>query len=950
MNVLIRRGLSIRAGIISVFLVGVLFAGCSERASERDRLQGDTYLQLGKYDEAEAAYREAIARDDKNAHAQLGLGRSLAVLGNQEEALTAFRGAVETAPDFDLGYLELVNTLHELDRTEEALAEVNALEEVKPILGGVLRASLLRRVGQIDSATAALKALQVDHPESEVVRTHLASALLAAGDAAGAEAVLRTQNNWSTGEHILMADVLGAQGRVGELIERLEQINERSEDENLNLAYALLRDGQVDEGLTLVRTTLEHDPSSAWANYIRGAYLSEQNQAAEAVPLLRAAANDLPWEPLVMHSMESAQRSVSAALSPAEPSPDRDTVSETTDLDWQSLWQKASLRRLLDGRERVLGKNDEGFAETVVLSACILDDLKLAQELVSEVPADSPMRAYIAALAEKDAQKAIDALAPWTEREGREQLLAMNATAYALSLAGARHSAVAVLSECYSRYPENGVSLLILANVFRGADMPEFAAHTLRRLIANAPDNLEAHLVLFQVLRQSGSEVEARQAAEVMFALFPDSREAVMAACGIYVDSGYISVARRVVESYLESNNDDGEIKLALAAILFREENIDGALAALGEIDQRDLAPSVTMITALGYAFKGDWQRVVDVAASTDRDTMPLATRLILVAASIEMDQKKSAAPYLFSADKSKPVSGPGVGVILHALGDDSVELPDRERQFAAALGANDRALADFASGIAFQDAKLHDAAFQSLRKVESALAVENDYLLGFLFSSLPYLTLADPKEESLAIAEKHKENPRAWLGYASILAKVGDVDGRRSALDKALATGPNDPIVLLQRGDFFADQKEYASAVTAYRGLLELRPNDPVGNNNLAYNLLLTGGDPAEALKAAERAMEGVPYDAHVLHTLGVAQLRAGQLEASKESFAKALERRPGDPALLLDYGRLLIERGENEQGIRFVQSALDTAQRLDIVFEQRAEAEEILSSTSAN
>ncbi len=947
MDLIIRRESLIRAGIFTALLVGSLLSGCSGRASERDRLQGDTYLQIGRYDEAVEAYRSAIERDDKNPLARLGLGRTLAARGNEEEALAAFRETVEVAPDFDLGYLEIVNALHQLDRNTEALAEAKAFEDVNPTLGGVLRASLLRRTGNIDEATNLLKALRESDPESAVAQTHLASALLAAGDSKGAEAILQTLPVESTGANVLMADVLGAQGRVRELIERNEEIHERSNEESLVLAYALIRDGQTDEGLSMVRTTQEQDPSSSWANYIRGTYLSEQGQTADAMPLLRAAANDLPWEPLVMHSITSAPYAVSSTVSPTEPSPavDATTAIEAIDLDWQSLWRKASLRRLVDERQRLLDKNEKGLAEALILSACLLDDLELAQSLAGETPKDSPLRAYLAALAKRDAQAAIEALKPWNDREGHEQILAMNATAYAMGLAGARNSAVQVLSECYRRYPENGVSLFNLANVFRGANMPEFATHALRRLIANAPDSLEAHLFLFQVLRESGPSIEARQAAEVMYALFPNSREAALAACGIYVDSGHVGVARRVVENYLDSNDHDMEMKLALAAILFREDRVDDALSVLTELDLGDVTPSAIMLTALCHAYKRDWQRVIDTAASTDPETMPFATRLILVAAHIETGQKKIAGKFLVQESEGGPITG----IILNALGEEPIELPDRQRQFSEALASNDRALSDFVAGLAFQEARLHDAAFQKLREVDSAIAVENDFLLGYLFSSLAYVTRLKAKEESLAIVEKHAENPRAWLGHASISEKAGDLELQRIALDKALEVGTEDPLVLMQRGDFFSNQNEFDAAISEYRQLLKLNPDDPVGNNNLAYNLLLTGGDPEEAMKAAERAAEGLPNDAHVLHTLGVAQLRAGQLDESKQSLAKALERRPGDPELLFDYGKLLIERGEDVQGVQYLKSALNTTQSLELEFDRKEEAEAILTNKSA-
>jgi len=121
------------------------------------------------------------------------------------------------------------------------------------------------------------------------------------------------------------------------------------------------------------------------------------------------------------------------------------------------------------------------------------------------------------------------------------------------------------------------------------------------------------------------------------------------------------------------------------------------------------------------------------------------------------------------------------------------------------------------------------------------------------------------------------------------------------------------------------------------------------VGNNNLAYHLLMTGGDPAEALKCAQLAAKGLPYDPHVLHTLGVALLRTGDLEQSKKNLAAALQLMPGDPSLLLDYGKLLMASGNAAGGRLHVENALANARSLGLEFDRKAEADDILSKTPA-
>lgn len=465
------------------------------------------------------------------------------------------------------------------------------------------------------------------------------------------------------------------------------------------------------------------------------------------------------------------------------------------------------------------------------------------------------------------------------------------------------------------------------------------------------PENIEAHIALIQILREAGMQQDARQTAEVMYAIFPDSRESTLATCNTYVDSNQLGRAQKILEVYLQSHPGDPGVQLTQASVQFCEGHADEALRILGEIKpQTDLAPGVTTLTVLCHAVSGDWQSVVDLAGASDPKSISPSTRFILAAAQAKMGQQEKAAEILTQADKEEPFGGRPGAVILHVLGRPTTSLTDDEVAFSTALASTANALVDFASGVAYQEAKLHDDAYLAFKRVDAAIPGESDFLLDLMFRSLPNAArVTDTKQETLALAEEHSTNPRGWLGCAAILQKLGDVEGERAALDKAAETGPNDPRVFLRRGDFFERQKDLGAAIMEYRHHLQIRPDDPVGNNNLAYNLSLAGEDLPQALKSAQLAAKALPQDPRVLHTLGVAQLRSGDLEQSKVSLTSALQRMPGEPSLLFDYGKLLIALGETENGQRHIESALNTTRVLGIDFPRKSEAEEILAKLSA-
>ena len=77
---------------------------------------------------------------------------------------------------------------------------------------------------------------------------------------------------------------------------------------------------------------------------------------------------------------------------------------------------------------------------------------------------------------------------------------------------------------------------------------------------------------------------------------------------------------------------------------------------------------------------------------------------------------------------------------------------------------------------------------------------------------------------------------------------------------------------------------------------------------------MLETDGDPQRALELAQAAMNAAQdnpaIQPNVLHTLGLAELRAKKLDDAEKHLGLALQMRPGDPTLLLDFGALLLEK----------------------------------------
>ena len=120
----------------------------------------------------------------------------------------------------------------------------------------------------------------------------------------------------------------------------------------------------------------------------------------------------------------------------------------------------------------------------------------------------------------------------------------------------------------------------------------------------------------------------------------------------------------------------------------------------------------------------------------------------------------------------------------------------------------------------------------------------------------------------------------------------------------------PKDREVRAYLAEVAVGKKDYRAAVAHYKDILEVRSDDALALNNLAYfsNELK---DP-KAIEYAERAHKLAPNNPAVLDTYGVLLADRGEVKRGIEMIQNAAALAPANTGIRLNLARALIKDGQ--------------------------------------
>jgi len=136
-----------------------------------------------------------------------------------------------------------------------------------------------------------------------------------------------------------------------------------------------------------------------------------------------------------------------------------------------------------------------------------------------------------------------------------------------------------------------------------------------------------------------------------------------------------------------------------------------------------------------------------------------------------------------------------------------------------------------------------------------------------------------------------NKNNSEAYLKLGQLQAKTGAIDDALATCNAAIQNNPQESAFYMLQGSIYERKNDLEKAKSSYDKVLQLKPDDPLASNNLAYILLETNVNPDLALRLAQTARRGLPELSNVADTLGWAFYQKGIYSSAISMFQEAIQ-----------------------------------------------------------
>jgi tetratricopeptide (TPR) repeat protein len=482
------------------------------------------------------------------------------------------------------------------------------------------------------------------------------------------------------------------------------------------------------------------------------------------------------------------------------------------------------------------------------------------------------------------------------------------------------------------------------------------------KIVSLQPKSVEDHMVLGSLYTVKHQQAKAEEQYKIAQAIEPESEEVILNLARVYVESGDIDRAAKLIEAVPESDRT-ARMEVTLGATYDQLKRPKDAIAAYKRA--ADLEPGdVPTMNALGQALLNDNQfdaalkQYKDIAAADPED----AGALVKIS-EIQRRQAKyeDALTTIRKARKKDPENleaGYNEGLLLdvlghydeaattyekmveqtsHANGAYTNEEKNNRGIFLARLGSVyheqnkiDQAIATYQKMIdmggetatqgyqgqvdTYRDAKMFDKAVEVAKKAVESNPKDRDLKLMLANELMDEGRNNEAVDVARSLLDNSDQDRPVWLALGNMYTRLHRWKEADEALNKAAAvtTKKEDKIYLLFLRGALADREKHPEqAEPFFRQALEIDPQNAMTLNYLGYMLADKGMRLPEALKLIRKAVELEPMNGAYLDSLGWAYFKLGEYEMAEQNLRQAVERDQTDPTVHDHLGDLYEKTG---------------------------------------
>ncbi len=487
---------------------------------------------------------------------------------------------------------------------------------------------------------------------------------------------------------------------------------------------------------------------------------------------------------------------------------------------------------------------------------------------------------------------------------------------------GKKAEAEAFLKQVKTKFPDNSTGYRMLGDFYFAAGDLDKATAEYGLVYHDHPKDLQVEKNYIQLLILKNRLDEASKLDDALLAANANDNDALIYRGQIQLRNGHPSDAAQTLQNVLKNDPDNAVARYHLGLALDQMGNSERALEEWrAAVRLRPDLIEAQRALATAAIHKPD-MLALEEAATAIIKLQPASPDGYAMRALSKINRKQFAAAEQDVAKAIEVAPQSAVGYIQ--LGN----LKLVQRQYGEASKAYQDALDrdpnsnDALSGLMNTDLAQNQADKAiAAANAQNARAPNNSGFYNLLGTAL-YNSKKDYDGAEAAFtksAQLDKNNSDSLLKLGQAQVAKGSIDQAILTYQHALQDNPHEAMFYILMGELYERKQDWAKAKDAYQKALEIKPENPLASNNLAYVMLQSGGNVDMALSLAQTARRGMPDSPNAADTLGWILYQKGAYQSAVDLFQEALKlgeksKAADDPTVHYHLGLAYEKTGKND------------------------------------